>query len=88
MMLIEKARRRTCNIVAYSHCGESDHDKVDGLQRGPALDVFKDGSREGDEDDAAGEDEEDGGCHSDLSLADLFVFLLRKRKRERNCSRR
>lgn len=70
--------RSTCHIVSYSHCGESYHNKVDGLQRGPALDVFEDDSRDGDEDNAAGQDEEDGGCHSYFSLAYLFVFLLKK----------
>lgn len=66
----------TCHVVADAHGGEGDHNKVDGLQRGPALDVFEDDSRDGDEDDAAGEDEQEGGCHSYLRLADLSVFLL------------
>lgn len=73
----------TCNIVSYSHCSESDHYKVDGLQCGPTLNVFEDDSWDGDEDDAASQDEQDGGCHSDLSLTDLFVFLL-KSERERD----
>lgn len=42
--------------------------------------MFKDDSRDGDENNAAGQDEQDGGRHSDLSLADLFVFLLRKKQ--------
>lgn len=66
----------TCHIVANSHSGESDHDKVDGLQCGPALDVLKDDSGDGDKDDAPSQDEQDSGCHSDLCLADLPVFLL------------
>lgn len=68
--------RLTCHIVSDSHSGESDHNKVDGLQRGPALDVFKDDSRDGDKNNAAGQDEQDGGRNSDLRLADLSVFLL------------
>lgn len=74
-------RVSTCHIVSYSHCGESDHNKVDGLQCGPALDVFKDDSRDGDKNNAASQDEQDGGRHSDFSLADLFVFLLWKPNR-------
>lgn len=70
----------TCHIVSYSHCGKGDHYKVDGIQRGPALDVFEDNSWDGDEDNAAGQDEQDGGRHSDLSLTDLFVFLLKIRR--------
>lgn len=38
--------------------------------------MFEDDSRNGDEDDAAGQDKEDGGCDSNFSLADLPVFLL------------
>lgn len=76
-------RSSTCHIISYSHCAERDHNKVDGLQRGPALDAFKDDSRDGDKNNAAGQDEQDGGRHSDLSLADLFVFLLRKPNRRR-----
>lgn len=66
----------TCHIVSDAHGGERDHNKVDGLQGGPALNVFEDDSRNGDKDDAAGQDEEDGGRDSDFSLADLPVFLL------------
>lgn len=66
----------TCHIVSDSHSGEGDHNKVDGLQRGPALDVFEDNSWDGDKDDTAGQDEQDGGRHSDLGLTDLPVFLL------------
>ena len=68
--------RPTCHIVSDSHSGESDHNKVDGLQRGPALDVFKDDSRDGDKNNAASQDEQDGGCDSNFCLADLSVFLL------------
>lgn len=42
--------------------------------------MFKDDCRDGDENNAAGQNEQDGGRHSDLGLADLFVFLLRKNK--------
>lgn len=42
--------------------------------------MFKDDSRDGDENDAAGQNEQDGGRHSDLGLADLSVFLLRKKQ--------
>lgn len=66
----------TCHIVSDAHGGERDHNKVDGLQGGPALNVFEDDSRNGDKDDTAGQDEEDGGRDSDFSLADLPVFLL------------
>lgn len=74
----------TCHVVSYPHCGECYHDKVDGLQCGPALYVFEDDSRDGDKNNAASQDEQDGGGHSDLGLADLFVFLLRKPNR-RSC---
>lgn len=43
--------------------------------------MFKDDSRDGDEDDAASQDEQDGGRHPDLSLTDLLVFLLRKQNK-------
>lgn len=49
--------------------------------------MFKDDGGEGDENNAAGQDEQNGGRHPDLSLADLFVFLLRggrKTNRRRN----
>ncbi len=45
--------------------------------------MFKDDSRDGDKNNAASQDEQDGGRHSDLRLADLFVFLLTKNKQER-----
>lgn len=38
--------------------------------------MFEDDSRNGDKDDAASQDKEDGGRDSDFSLADLPVFLL------------
>lgn len=68
----------TCHVISYSHCGESDHNKVDCIQCGPAFNVFEDDSRDGDEDDAASQDEQDDGRHPDFCLADLFVFLLKK----------
>ena len=80
-----KCKRTSCHtgyIVSYADSGESDDHKVDGFQSGPSLDVFKYDGRDGDEDYAAGQDEEDGGRHSDLSLADLFVFLLQNTQRE------
>lgn len=72
----------TCHIISYSHCCESDHNKVDGVQRAPVLNVFKDDSRDGDKDYAASQDEQDGRRHSNLRLADLFVFLLRQYERD------
>lgn len=66
----------TCHIVSDAHGGQRDHNKVDGLQGGPALNVFEDECRDGDKHNAAGQDEEDGGRDSDFGLADLPVFLL------------
>lgn len=71
----------TCHIVSDSHCGKSDHNKVDGIQCGPALDVLEYDCGDGDEDDAASQDEEDDRRHPDLRLADLFVFLLQRTNR-------
>lgn len=70
----------TCHIVSNSHCGERDHNKVDGFQCGPALNMFENDGWNGDKNNAASQDEQDGGRHSDLSLADLLVLLLTKNK--------
>lgn len=66
----------TCHIVSYSHCSESDDNKIDGLQCAPTLNVFEDDSRDGYKHDAASQDEQDGRRHSYLCLTDLSVFLL------------
>lgn len=72
----------TCHIISYSHCSECDHNKVDCIQCGPAFYVFEDNSRDGDENNAAGKDEQDDRRHPYFCLADLFVFLLRQSKNE------
>lgn len=58
----EKEERRitffTGHKVPKADGGEGDDDKVDGLQRAPALDVLEDDGRQGHEDEAAEQDEE------------------------------
>lgn len=77
----------TCHVVSDAHGGERDHNKVDGLQGGPALDVFEDDSRNGDEDNAASQDEEDSGRDSNFSLANLPVFLLFQVKKKKQSNK-
>lgn len=48
----------TCHIVSYSNSCQSDDNKVNGLQSCPAFYVFEDDCRDGDEEDAARQDEE------------------------------
>lgn len=48
----------TGHKVPKADGGEGDDDKVDGLQRAPALDVLEDDGRQGHEDEAAEQDEE------------------------------
>lgn len=66
----------TCHIVSYSNCCQSDDDKICWLQSRPALNVFEDHSWDGDKQDAASQDEEESGGHTDFSLAYLVVFIL------------
>lgn len=66
----------TCHVVPNSNSGQSDDNKVDGLQGRPSFDVFKNDGWDGDEEDAASEDEEQGGRHANLGLTDLVVFTL------------
>lgn len=61
----------SCHKVPEADGGEGDDDKVDGLQRAPALDVLEDESGQGHEDEAAEQDEEQRGEHTDLRLADF-----------------
>ena len=72
----------TGHIVPDAHGGQGDDHEVDGLQTRPALDVLEDHGGDGDEEDAARQDEEQRGRHTDLSLADLVVFTLGERERE------
>lgn len=65
----------TRDKVSEADCGEGDDDKVDGLQRAPALDVLEDDGGQGHEDEAAEEDEEQRGEHADLCLADFPLLL-------------
>lgn len=48
----------TGHKVPEADGGEGDDDKVDGLQRAPALDVLEDDGRQGHKDEAAEQDEE------------------------------
>lgn len=66
----------TCHIVTDSNCCQSDDDKICWLQSRPALNMFEDHSWDSDEQDAASQDEEEGGGHTDFSLADLVLFIL------------
>lgn len=84
-MITEKLQlcRATCHIVADPHSGQGDDNKVDGLQSSPALDVFEDDCRDGDEDDAASEDKQERWRNSYFCLADLSVLLLDKPRKRR-----
>lgn len=68
--------------VSEADRGESDDDEVDGLERAPALDVLEDDGRQGHEDEAPKQDEEQRGEDADLRLAH-FPLLWRGDKKER-----
>lgn len=51
--------------------GEGDDDKVDRLKCAPIFDVLEDDGRQGHEDEAPEEDEEQGRDDTDLRLADF-----------------
>lgn len=61
----------TSNKVSKADGGQGDDDKVDGLERAPALDVLEDDGWQGHEDEAAKQDEEQCGENADLRLADF-----------------
>lgn len=61
----------TGNKVSEADGGEGDDDKVDGLEGAPAFDVLEDDGRQGHEDEAPKQDEEQRGDDADLRLADL-----------------
>lgn len=61
----------TCHKVPKTNSSQGDDDKVQGLQRRPALDVFKDGCREGHKQQAAKQHEQQRGYDPDLCLTDL-----------------
>lgn len=68
--------------VSEANGGEGDDDKVDGLERAPAFDVFENDSWQGHEDEAPKQDEEQGGDDTDLCLADFPLLIKRIRKRK------
>lgn len=67
-------RLLTCHKITKAYCGQRDYHKVDGLQGGPTLNVFKDDSRDGHKHDAASQDEENRGDDPDLGLAHLLLL--------------
>lgn len=68
----------TGHKVPEANGGEGDDDKVDGLQRAPALDVLEDDGRQGHEDEAAEQDEEKRRENADLRLADFPLLVEMK----------
>lgn len=57
--------------VSKADRGESNDDKVDGLQCAPAFDVLEDNGWQGHENEAPEQDEEQRGDDTDLCLADF-----------------
>lgn len=74
----------TCHKVPESNGGEGDDHEVQRLQRGPALDVFKDGRWKRHKQQAAEEHEQQGGDDADLRLTDVPV-LRDDDKQNREC---
>lgn len=72
----------TCHKVSESYGGQGDDHKVKGLQRGPTLDVFKDGCRECDKQQAAKQHKQQGGDDTNLCLTDVPVLQERGRQRQ------
>lgn len=68
--------------VSKANGGEGDDDKVDGLERAPAFDMFENDSWQGHEDEAPEQDEEQGGDDADLCLADFPLLIKRIRRRK------
>lgn len=64
----------TCYKVSKSYGGQGDDHKVKGVQRRPALDVFEDGRRQRDEEQAAEKHKQQGGDDADLCLTDVPVL--------------
>lgn len=73
-MLVFKVDEGTCYKVPKPNGGQGDDHKVEGLQRRPALDVFKDGRRQRHEEQAAEKHKEQGGDDPDLRLTDVPVL--------------
>lgn len=71
----------TCHKITKAHCGQSDHHKINGLQGRPALDVFKNDSRDRHKHNAACQDEQDGRDDPDLGLTHL-LFLGRAKEKD------
>lgn len=70
----------TCHKVTKSYGGQGDDHKVQGLERRPTLDVFKDGRWERHEQQAAEQHEQQGGDDTDLCLTDVPVLQQREWK--------
>lgn len=73
----------SCDKVSKTDGGERDDDKVDGFEGAPAFDVLEDDSRQGHENEAPEQDEEQRGDDSDFRLAD-FPLLKEQLWREGN----
>lgn len=65
---------RTCHKVSKSYGGQGDDHEVKGVQRRPALDVFEDGRRQRDEEQAAEKHKQQRGDDADLRLTDVPVL--------------
>ena len=64
----------TCHKVPKSNSSQGDDHKIEGLQRRPALDVFKDGCWERDKQQAAKKHKQQRGYDPDLCLSDVPVL--------------
>lgn len=65
---------RTCHKIPKSNGRQGDDHEVKGLQRRPALDMFEDGCWESHKQEAAEQDEQQGGYDPDLCLTDVPVL--------------
>lgn len=61
----------TCHKVSKTNRSQGDDDKVKGLQRRPALDVFEDGCWKSHEQQAAEENKQQRGDDPNLCLTDV-----------------
>lgn len=61
----------TSNKISKADGGKGDDNKVDGLERAPALDVLEYDGWQGHKDEAAEQNEEERGENANLRLADF-----------------
>lgn len=70
----------TCHEVSEPYGRQGDDHKVEGLQRGPTLDVFKNGRRERHKQQAAKKHKQQGGDDPDLRPSDVPMLQGRARQ--------